>query len=164
MWTEEQRKTQGDLAKARWSDPAYRISQSESIKKTPHCVGCGETDITKFYVDDLGRRTNKSCKECHKINCKRRWHGYSAVKKASTRVKKYGITVDEFMKLCEAHNGKCAICGVEPKTKRGLHIDHCHDTGVIRGLLCNGCNTGIGLLQESPEIMTKAIEYLLRSK
>ena len=87
------------------------------------------------------------------------------IEKHATRVKKlYGIEPEQYKQMHVDQDGKCAICGVEPKTKRGLHIDHCHDTGVIRGLLCGGCNTGIGLLQENPEIMTKAIEYLLRSK
>jgi hypothetical protein len=72
----------------------------------------------------------------------------------------YGITPDEFKAMFEKQKGLCAICGELPRTKRNLHVDHCHATGKVRGLLCNGCNTGIGALKESPKIFTNAIKYL----
>lgn len=56
--------------------------------------------------------------------------------------KKYGITEDQFNELVLSQEGRCAICGKVPKGR--LHIDHCHDTGRIRGLLCTGCNTRLG--------------------
>jgi hypothetical protein len=135
------------------------------LLKAVKCPTCGETDRTKFYVNKKGYKASSICRECHKKKCLERWHSQTMIEKHATRVKKlYGIEPEQYKQMHVDQDGKCAICGVEPKTKRGLHIDHCHDTGVIRGLLCGGCNTGIGLLQENPEIMTKAIEYLLRSK
>lgn len=57
--------------------------------------------------------------------------------------------------------GKCAICGGDPKfPNRRLCVDHDHATGHFRGLLCGHCNTAIGLMKDSPEIMRKAIAYL----
>ena len=56
--------------------------------------------------------------------------------------------------------GRCAICGEEPSTKRGLAIDHCHITGKVRGLLCHGCNIGIGSMKDSAVLLLKAIRYL----
>ena len=73
-------------------------------------------------------------------------------------VEKYGITPAEFESM--AQNG-CQICGLKKHShNRRLHIDHCHDTGKVRGVLCNGCNTGIGGFRDDPEIMRKAIAYL----
>lgn len=55
---------------------------------------------------------------------------------------------------------ECAICGREPGSRR-LHVDHCHETGLIRGLLCSRCNSGIGLLRDDPELLKTAYNYLV---
>ena len=160
MWTEELRKAASERAKARWADPEYRKRQSRSIEKPPLCSSCGETNIEKFYVDRQGRRTNSYCRECHKNECKKRWHARSWLDRWASRCYLYGISKETLLELYDKHNGKCAICGNQPKTSRGLHIDHCHKTKKVRGLLCHGCNTGIGALKEDPTIFLKAIEYL----
>ena len=57
--------------------------------------------------------------------------------------------------------GCCAICGTEDPGKNGrFNVDHNHDTGEIRGLLCYGCNVGIGHLRDNPSICLAAAEYL----
>lgn len=161
MWTDEQRKRASEQAKARWADPFYRANHGKSIQKPPLCPSCGETDISKFYLDKKGNRTNKICKTCHKKNCNERWHSMSAIEKHATRVSaKYGISADEYKQMHEKQNGKCKICNEVPATKRGLHVDHCHDTGKVRGLLCHGCNLGIGSMKDSIHLLEKAIEYL----
>lgn len=75
----------------------------------------------------------------------------------------YGITLEQYNGMVERQGGVCAICGQPPTSAtpgRRLHVDHDHKSGVIRGLLCGRCNTGIGSLQESPEILSRAILYL----
>ena len=79
--------------------------------------------------------------------------------------KNYGITLEVYNEILENQNGKCALCGAEANdTINGkvarLAVDHNHETGEIRGLLCGNCNRGIGNLQDSTEILTKAIDYL----
>lgn len=160
MWTDEQRKAASERAKARWADPDYKRSQGKAIAKPPCCSQCGESDITKFYVDPLGRRTNSVCRECHKAGSKKRWHARSPIDRWASRNYKYGVTKEFLVELYEKQDGKCAICGEIPKTERGLHVDHCHTTGAVRGLLCHGCNTGIGALKEDAETLSKAIDYL----
>ena len=73
---------------------------------------------------------------------------------------KYGVSKEFLIELYEKQQGKCKICCKEPETARGLHVDHCHSTGKVRGLLCHGCNVAIGSMKEDPEILLKAIEYL----
>jgi hypothetical protein len=73
-------------------------------------------------------------------------------------LKRYNLTVENYNKLVVIQNNKCKICQVLPRTY--LYVDHCHKTGIIRGLLCQKCNSGIGLLQDSVEILQKAINYL----
>jgi len=75
-------------------------------------------------------------------------------------IKKYGMTSAQKTKMIISQNNCCAICKLEFKDKRHTHVDHCHTTGKIRSILCHGCNTGIGLLKESPKILKSAIMYL----
>ena len=160
MMTDEQKKAASEYAKARWQDPEFKKRVRASMGKPPLCPECGETNIAQFYVDEQGRRTNAYCKECHKDRCKERWHARSWVDRWSSRAYKYGVTQQFLVDLFNKQEGKCALCGDEPKTERGLHVDHCHATQKVRGLLCHGCNTGIGALKEDPEIFSKAISYL----
>lgn len=78
------------------------------------------------------------------------------------RIKKYGITVDEYMEMYMAQDGKCAICGAEVGNAEGdrLYVDHNHRTGKVRGILCSNCNLGIGKFFDNIELLRKAIQYL----
>ena len=74
---------------------------------------------------------------------------------------KFGITLEDYDAMLELQGGKCGICSSEePKGKR-FSVDHNHNTGEVRGLLCNPCNTAIGLLKDSPAVLDAAKEYLL---
>lgn len=69
----------------------------------------------------------------------------------------YGITLEDYNNMLASQNNRCLICG---DIRYKLHVDHNHETGKVRGLLCNSCNTGIGLLKENENILLSAIEYL----
>jgi hypothetical protein len=56
----------------------------------------------------------------------------------------FGISADDFDALLAEQGGGCAICGQLPDRAASLHLDHCHDTGAIRGILCLSCNQGLG--------------------
>lgn len=73
--------------------------------------------------------------------------------------RQYGISKLEYENLLNAQDGKCAICSCAPKR---FHVDHNHKTRKLRGLLCSNCNRGIGHLQDNPEVLRKAVEYLER--
>lgn len=161
VWTDEARKQYSDRMKAFWCDPVVREAKSLSARRPANCPDCGESDVSKFYQDDKGRRTNARCKECHKENCKKSWHSKSPIEKQASRVSAmYGITPIEYRAMHERQNGMCAICFQKPATKRILHVDHCHKTNVVRGLLCHGCNTGIGAMKENIQTLRNAIKYL----
>jgi hypothetical protein len=81
------------------------------------------------------------------------------------RHRKFGITPEGYSELLKSQNGTCAICK-QPETAtrlgkvKALAVDHCHQSGAIRGLLCADCNTGIGKLRENTSIFLSAIRYL----
>jgi hypothetical protein len=74
----------------------------------------------------------------------------------------YGISATDYDKLLTLQHGVCAICKQQPQNGRGgkLHLDHDHTTGKIRGLLCHGCNIGIGNFKENPYVLANAIQYV----
>lgn len=73
--------------------------------------------------------------------------------------KKYKIKATEYANMFRCQEGKCAICG-ETTPGDNLHIDHNHETGDVRGLLCMKCNTLIGLAREKTSVLQEAISYL----
>lgn len=77
---------------------------------------------------------------------------------------RYRLHMSTFEKMVEAQDGVCAICQNPCKTNARLSVDHCHDTGRIRGLLCNQCNQGLGQFQDNPERLRKAAKYLESAK
>lgn len=95
---------------------------------------------------------------------KQEWAKENPTKIRTSHLKRhFGITEEEYQELLKKQGGVCAICG-SPPTKKSLYVDHDHGTGVIRGLLCGKCNSGIGLLKDSMNLVEKALNYLKRSQ
>jgi len=108
--------------------------------------------------------TMRNCKQCKKLfESARGYSGYyycsKECRQAYYLVGKYGLSSTEWLDLVRKQGFACAIC----REIGPLMTDHCHSTGRVRGLLCRRCNTGIGLLGDSIEIMTAACAYLMAS-
>lgn len=71
---------------------------------------------------------------------------------------RYGISTDEYNTFFQKQDGKCKICNIT--SEKRLYVDHCHTTGKIRGLLCQQCNTGLGMFKDNEDNLMKAIKYL----
>lgn len=78
--------------------------------------------------------------------------------------RRYGLTMDQYRTLWRDQGGKCAICEQSERTARNrlLCVDHDHESGAVRGLLCSQCNRAIGLLGDSPATLLKAASYVAR--
>lgn len=75
--------------------------------------------------------------------------------------KRFGIDIIEYNNLREKQNYSCAICGKHESDENfDLAVDHCHSTGIVRGLLCKQCNTGLGHFKDDVSLLNKAIQYL----
>lgn len=133
------------------------------------CAGCGEAKPLDQYNKKARARDglNYKCRPC--VNAESlAWY-----RNNRERVKKnhrewslralYGITESEFQRLLKLQDGKCALCPVEysDKGKRNLVVDHDHETGRVRGLLCTRCNTSIGQLGDNSEGLRRALAYVL---
>lgn len=73
---------------------------------------------------------------------------------------RYGITVADYWRMFGYQQGGCAICGKKPKVGERLRIDHCHQTEKVRGLLCGGCNSALGMLGDNAAGLRRALSYL----
>jgi|TARA_R110000868_G_scaffold26592_4_gene102215 hypothetical protein len=78
-----------------------------------------------------------------------------------TRIRSYGITVEDYDEMLESQGGGCYICGIGP-VGRALDIDHDHRTGKVRGLLCSNHNRALGLLGDDPDLLLAAHTYLVK--
>lgn len=145
---------------------AFRAYAAHLVTALPICKRCGETKSRR----DMSRASTHLCKPC-RVAATREWA--EANPKAWDRhqrryylLNKYGITLEEADTLLARQGGACAICGRAENDSRGfrLHIDHCHTTGRVRGILCGSCNRGIGGLGDNPELVGRALDYLLRSQ
>lgn len=109
----------------------------------------------------LGERRQQTCSVPGCNNTHRR-NGFCTPHSHIQRV--YGINPAEFETLLEGQDGKCAICRTDCELNPRLSVDHDHETGVVRGLLCNRCNVGLGRFREDPELLKRAAGYLERSR
>lgn len=124
---------------------AFSVLKKGADGRHPACKTCRANQSKVRYVnnrDDILRR-------------RREWLRQNG----GYRRQAYGMTNEAFAALVAAQNGRCAIC-FEVPTGRGFHVDHCHRTGRIRGLLCRGCNLALGNMKDDPARLMKAADYL----
>lgn len=125
------------------------------------CTKCGEDKPIDSFPKE--RRSPdgvaSQCKTC-KSDYNREWRERKGGN-LYDRTIRYGISPEEYEELLDEQLNSCACCGSsDPKRKAGFVIDHDHDTGFIRGLLCHNCNIGIGLLGDSLSGLQTAVNYL----
>ena len=96
------------------------------------------------------------------------WRKKNPDKQHATEIKRnYGVSIEAYNQLLTEQNCQCKICGKhhDPTAKRGrLYVDHCHQTGTIRGLLCSACNSALGYLKDDISLLDAAKEYLAKYK
>ena len=94
---------------------------------------------------------------------RRYWHRHRERLNHERRLARYGLTAENYEALWEQQEGRCGICArelVRGLGQRGTHVDHCHSTDRVRGLLCFECNTGLGKLGDDPARLRAALVWL----
>lgn len=148
------------------------------MSKTRTCSACKlEKVLTEYFYKQPPSRSQQSggyltkCKDCV-LTYNRKIASKPTFKEnvwANKLQYKYGITAENYETLLKEQNYSCAICKTKnPSSKRKgsnkFHVDHCHSTGKVRGLLCNSCNTAIGYLNDDETNLVAALRYLRRAK
>lgn len=123
--------------------------------KQTMCKPC-QTKRHQQWVEENREQVNRYARERYKKEPDR-YADYD-------RKKKYGLPAGRYIEMLAEQGGVCAICKSPDPGARAFHVDHCHDTGAVRGLLCGKCNNGIGQLQHSETILLSAIDYLRNHK
>lgn len=160
-------------------DPEYRAKRNAQSAKDKDARKAYMQEYYKRNPEKFQRRTPEKQAE---YNAKRRakyaenqefrdalrasvkeWQQANPHKRKSQRLMKYGLTHAEFSDMMTAQGGACAICGHQDMSIRNFFpvVDHCHNTGKVRGLLCMNCNQGIGKFKDDPILLRRSAEYLL---
>ena len=131
---------------------------------TKACKTCGEEKSLSEFYKVSEKYYHSYCKPCYNRKVRER-------EVSSGRMQYKGMALITGLSYKELDNiyqdffisqkGQCAICGIhQSRLDRNFCMDHDHETMEIRGLLCHRCNSGIGLLQDSIDVLSKAIKYL----
>jgi hypothetical protein len=148
------------------------LSVNNYYSNTNRCSDCCKKDVAtirKMRINADKLRIPRQCCACKKMKQGTGIDGFVAGQprckacnrelQLENRAKKYGLTKDQVLALF----GETPTCGICKKTinkSKAIHIDHCHKTGNVRGILCNTCNVGIGFLKENIQVLQSAITYL----
>lgn len=148
-----------------------RPTKSKNIdyaNKRRHCLGCGEIKPWQEFNSKAGRGGVPASK-CHPCRAKEsREHRQNNLdkflkKELTFRLKqKYGMTISDYTTMLSAQDNKCKIClsGSSYKKSGLFVVDHSHESGVVRGLLCTRCNSALGMFGDEPERLRLAAKYI----
>lgn len=144
-----------------------------SIAGTRVCRECRVESVIESFPEYVSSKNGKKYRRHYCVNCARdTYRSRDAVRGRRVRVfnpeqqkdrrlmKQYAVSLLEFREMLASQQWKCSICQMEFEAERDACVDHSHSTGAVRGLLCNFCNTGIGLFRENAVFLASAIEYI----
>lgn len=147
----------------------YYIHPRNTSGHGRQCKSCHRAKAVKRRANDLEKHRKKSrdyrAKNLEHVKAKSRERYKKNPDKwrDGTLRAKYGITLEEYNRRYAEQGGKCAVCKLPPNPKniiKTLAVDHDHETGAVRGLLCGWCNTGLGQFQDSPLHLFNTVPYL----
>lgn len=144
-----------------------QVKPSDSFNKSSTAV-CG---LASMCIDCNAKKQAAYRKE-HRSDYNAYMRGYNATKSPYERylieiLRRYGCTQEKYEQMLKDQDYKCALCSTKHNDKRRkgrLYVDHCHATGIIRGLLCHGCNVGLGLFKDDTRVMLEAVAYIIKHK
>ena len=163
-YLEEKKKLQIEIDKRKNEETEKKLQLEEKRRIASElkeagmreCSVCKEIKSLQLFMPQEHKR-RYMCRAC--FNLKKNNRPGLKNRNFKQRLKKnYGISKEEYFSILEKQENRCAICDKDISEKR--HLDHCHTTGKVRGLLCPSCNWGLGKFKDSTELIEKAINYL----
>lgn len=151
----------------------FNIDNTKFDKRHKNCKDCRKITISKYYLNNKNKcqiatktwqnnninryKQTTKLRNARKAPYKRNWY----------LLNKYNISEADYLRFYKKQKGRCAICKDKENlgykttnTIRKLAVDHCHNTGKIRGLLCFHCNTSLGKFKDNIKLLKRAINYL----
>lgn len=148
------------------------------VQRCSHCKQ--SLPVDQFWVNQKTQKRSKTCRSCenkqrrerrlinleHEREMGRKWMQGRTEKSKEERLRKFGLTLEQYKLILTSQKGLCALCG-KPETEspgkvlRSLAVDHQPpELTQVRALLCSKCNKGLGAFDENPELFRKAASYL----
>lgn len=128
------------------------------------CTRCNKRKSKEEFVKLSNSKDGyrNLCKVCHSKNMTSYSKIHPEKAKAVYLKSKYNLTLEEYNTILKKQNNSCSICKIDFKTikLKHIHIDHCHITGKVRGILCHSCNTALGLIKDNKETLLQMVKYL----
>ena len=131
------------------------------------CTKCGQTKPLFLFYKRTGREVRESaCKDCRNKYERERYRvdvGRRTEIVIHNRKRRYGISPQDLVAMFKAQEYKCACCSdLLPEVTRHVHIDHDHNTGAVRGVVCRDCNMALAYGRDDPARLRAAADYLER--
>lgn len=132
-----------------------------SLRFWKRCPVCGETLPLTAFGSNRSKKDGLAsyCKPCHNQKMREIAERLYGGHRNFLMMKRYGIDVATFENMVEAQGGLCALC----RNRHAKHVDHDHATGRVRAILCFKCNNGLGKLQDRPDRVAAAMDYISRT-
>jgi hypothetical protein len=141
--------------------------------KNKKCTVCKKHKPLSCFYNSKTSKDGKGyrCKECDTV-ARKKWSQDNPERAKESRrgrllKNRYGITIKDYDALLEKQGGACGICKASSNrhlNNSAFSVDHCHQTGQIRGLLCNQCNRALGMFNDSEELIQKALDWLRKDQ
>lgn len=139
------------------------------LGKYGHMSQCRDCRNKKYYRTEKGRAARARYMRERRANDPEFVIRQAELSKAPHRryakrdyqvLRQYGLNPEDLARLYDAQDRKCAGCGRSIDLQKNTHIDHDHVTGLVRGILCRGCNVALGAVHDSPETLRSLVHYL----
>jgi len=139
--------------------PISEFWNKEQSKDGKHhcCIPCAKDNNSKYFHKNRKREYAR----------RKKWVDDNPEKRKESSRKyrlktEYGLTPEQYQEMYDKQGGVCSICSEKCTAQFNLAVDHNHDTGSVRELLCKSCNVALGFLKDSSEVAEKAAKYLRR--
>lgn len=153
----------------------FRNNKNKPDSIRPYCRDCRKAICREWYLRNIDSERERARNRMRVYGPKERERNkqWAAANPEQARYhsrkkllrKKYDMTIEEHDALFAEQGFVCGACGSsEPNSKKGWSTDHCHATGVVRGIVCHHCNIGIGHAKDSIQTLHKWVAYLERAK
>lgn len=158
-WYEKNKGSIDRVKKSEYLRAYYRENKDKWKGRTPEQQAAYNARRREQYAgsESLRIQARKASRE---------WQEQNPAKRKAQRLKVYGITPAEYDALLARQGGGCALCGWSDASNKKMfpHVDHCHVTGRVRGILCDNCNMAIGKMKDNPDRLRAAAAYLERGR
>lgn len=128
--------------------------------QTRRCVTCGELRPRELFFS-TDNYSGRRCYYCRRARAAKALQTAFDENYRALNIKKYGMRLPDLEALFLFQGQRCRICWTsDPGGAGAFHVDHCHESKRVRGLLCTHCNVGLGMFKDSPALLASASEYL----